>query len=87
MWLENRSLHPPCCDDKLLAQQDVLGHQLHMRAQQVSGEAANDRARPRPQRFADSFRGGGESPPQLANDMSEHETDLFRDQPNGKPLP
>jgi hypothetical protein len=38
------------------------------------------------QRFAGTFRGGGESPPQLANDMSEHETDLFRDQPNGEPL-
>jgi hypothetical protein len=87
MWQENWSLHLPGCSDKLLAQQDVLGHQLPMGAQQVSGEAAYDRAGPRPQRFADSFRGGGESPPQLANDMSEHETDLFRDQPNGKPLP
>ena len=40
----------PCRHDKLLAQQDVLGHQLPMRAQQV-GEAANDRARSWAKRF------------------------------------
>jgi hypothetical protein len=42
MWLETWSLHLPCCNDKLLAQQDVLGHQLHMRARQVSGEAPGE---------------------------------------------
>ena len=81
MWLENWALHLPCCDDKLLAQQDVLRHQLGVRAQQVRGEAAHDRARQRPQRFVNSFRGGGESAPQPANDRSEHETDLLRDHP------
>jgi hypothetical protein len=86
MWLENWSLHLPCCNDKLLAQQDVLGRQLHMRAQQVSGEAANDRATPRPQRFVNSSRRGTESPPQLANGMSEHEPDLLRGRPQLQPL-
>jgi hypothetical protein len=50
------ALHLPCCNDKLLAQQDVLGHQLPVLAQQVSREATDDRARPRTKRFAHHLR-------------------------------
>jgi hypothetical protein len=39
-----------------------------------------------PQRFADSFAVAVKARRNFANDVSEHETDLFRDQPNGKPL-
>jgi|GEM_PF-5782239 len=81
MWLENWSLHFPCRHDELLPQKDVLGQQLGAGAQQVTRETTNDRARPPPQRFVDSFRGGGESQPHLASNMSEHETDLLRDHP------
>ena len=35
---EDRSFHPPCHHDELLAQQGVLSHQLRARSQQVSRE-------------------------------------------------
>lgn len=67
--------------DELLPQKAVLGQQLGAGAEQVTRETSNDRTRPRPQRFVDSFRGGGESQPHLVSKMSEHETHLLRGHP------
>jgi len=52
-----------------------------LRQQQVSRETADDRARSRTQRFANSLRRAGEDRLQLGDDTGEHETDLPRDQP------
>jgi hypothetical protein len=69
--------------NKLLAQKDILGCQFGSRAQQVSRETTDDRARSRTQCFAHNLRHDREDRLQLGNGTSEHEheTDLPRDQP------
>ena len=79
---EDRSFHPPCHHDELLAQQGVLSHQLRARSQQVSREPPDDRTWPWTQGFTDRSRDPIANRPQLANSaICEHETALPRDTP------
>jgi hypothetical protein len=63
-----------------LAQKDILRGQFGLRTQQVSREAADDRARSRTKRFARNRRRTGEDRLQFGDDTGEHEADLRRDE-------